>query len=170
MALEIGRTVTKWIRFAVNCTTNAAAEIPIDSLSPIGFVYDETEVTAWQDAVKSYLANQPDAIIEVTGPFDTSPVVALAASGLAPALSGSHTVLAGLPALSHPIGVWIGWGMRGYWTAAEDPAFGVIAATPAVGYTCTKYVVEGQKYSARFVPYGATVPAWGTAIIGAYTP
>jgi len=170
MALTAGRTVTKWIRFCVNAVNNAAAEIPIDSLGPVGFVYDEVELTAYQDAVKGYLANHPDASIDITGPFDTTAQVAMAASGLTPTLSGSHTILAPLTAVTHPIGVWIGWGMRKLWTAAEDPAFGVIAATPTAGYVLTKYQVEGEKYSARFVVYPGTVPAWGTAIIGAYTP
>jgi hypothetical protein len=136
----------------------------VDSISPVGFVSDEVEVTAYQDAVKTYLAGHPDAPIEVSGPFDNSIAAVLAVSGAAPALSGSHTVLAGIYGLGTPLGLWIGFGIRGYWTAG-DPAFGVVAPSATSGYLCTKYTVDGEKYTARFVPYPGTVPAWGTAII-----
>src|SRR5512143_3269179 len=92
--MATGRTVTKWTRFAVDDSAGAPREIPVDSISPVGFVYDEVEGTAYQDAVKGYLANHPDAPIDITGPLDNSAVnVALAASGVAPALNGAHGVL-----------------------------------------------------------------------------
>ena len=162
--MATGRTVTRWTRFAVHDSAGAPREIPVDSISPVGFTSDEVEVTAYQDAVKTYLAGHPDAPIEVSGPFDNSVVAALAASGLAPTLSGSHTVLSGIYGLGTPLGLWIAFGIRGYWTAG-DPAFGVVAPGAASGYLCTKYTVDGEKYTARFVPYPGTVPAWGTAII-----
>jgi len=162
--MATGRTVTRWTRFAVDDSAGAPREIPVDSISPVGFTSDEVEVTAYQDAVKTYLAGHPDAPIEVSGPFDNSAAAALAASGAAPTLSGSHTVLAGIYGLGTPLGLWIGFGIRGYWTTG-DPAFGVVAPGAASGYLCTKYTVEGEKYTARFVPYPGTVPAWGTAII-----
>jgi hypothetical protein len=164
MAANTGRTVTKWIRFGVDDSAGTAREIPIDSLSPVGFVYDETDVTAWQDAVKGYLSNHPDAVIDITGPFDTSAAVAFAASTLAPTLSGSHTVLSAIAGGNTPLALGIHFGIRQYWTAGE-PVFGVVSASTTSGYLCTKYQVEGEKYSARFVPYPGTVPAWGTAII-----
>ena len=162
--MATGRTVTRWTRFAVDDSGGTPREIPVDSISPVGFTSDEVEVTAYQDAVKTYLAGHPDAPIEVTGPFDNSVVAALAASGLAPTLSGSHTVLAAIYGLGTPLGLWIGFGIRGYWTAG-DPAFGVVAPSATSGYLCTKYTVDGEKYTARFVPYPGTVPAWGTAIL-----
>src|SRR4030042_3254391 len=168
---NVGRTTTKWIRFAISDNAGAPREIPVDSIGPVGFTYDETELTAWQDAVKGYLSNHPDCAIDITGPFDTTTAVGLAASANAPALSGSHTVLAPLAApggTTLPRGLWIAFGIRHYWTAAEDPAFGVASPGAASGYVLTKYVVEGEKYSARFVPYPGTTPAWGTAILIAY--
>ena len=167
MALT-GRTTTRWIRFGVNDAAGAAREIPVDSISPVGFTYDETDLTAWQDAVKGYLSNHPDATIDITGPFDTTILTAFAGTGAAPTLSGSHTVLSAIAGGTLPRGLWIAFGIRHYWVAAEDPCFGVIAASATSGYLCTKYVVEGEKYSARFVPYPGTVPAWGTTILGAY--
>ncbi len=164
--MAVGRTKTKWIRFAVDDSAGTPREVPIDSLSPVGFTYEENNLTAWQDAVVGYLAGHPDAPIDITGPFDNSAAAALAASGAAPALSGSHTVLQPIsaPTFTTPLGLWVGFGIRGYWTTG-DPAFGVVAPSATSGYVCTKYNVEGEKYSARFVPYPGTIPAWGTAII-----
>jgi hypothetical protein len=167
--MATGRTVTKWIRFGITDKDGTAREIPVDSISPVGFAYDEVELTAWQDAVKGYLANHPDAPIDITGPFDDTAAAALAASTLAPTLSGSHTVLQYVNTAAYaakmPMGLWIAFGVRGYWTAATDPAFGVVAPSVTSGYVCTKYQVEGEKYSASFKPYPGTVPAWGTAIL-----
>jgi hypothetical protein len=162
-----GRTTTKWIRFCVDAVDGTPYEIPVDSISPVGFTYDETELTAWQDAVKGYLSNHPDAPIDITGPFDTSGLVARAASGLAPALSGSHTVLAPKSAVTNalPGNLWIGFGIRAYWEAG-NPAWGVIDSDNVnYGYILTKYTVEGEKYSARFVPTPGTEPGWGIVII-----
>ena len=164
--MATGRTVTKWTRFGVDDSAGTPREIPVDSISPVGFQYDEADETAYQDQVKGYLAGHPDAAIDVTGPFSNLAASALAASGAVPVLSGSHTVLNPIsaPTFTTPLGLWIGFGIRGWWTAG-DPAFGVVAPSATSGYVCTKYTVEGDKYSARFVPYPGTVPAWGTAII-----
>jgi hypothetical protein len=162
--MATGRTKTRWIRFLVDDSGGTPREIPINSLGPVGFVYEENDVTAWQDAVKNYLAGQPDAAIDVGGPFDNSAVAAVAASGLAPVLSGSHTVLKDIAGVGTPLGLAIMFGIRAYW-ATGDPVFGVVAPSATSGYLCTKYTVEGEMYSARFVPYGSTVPAWGSAIL-----
>lgn len=162
--MATGRTVTKWTRFCVDGSDGTAREIPVDSISPVGFVYDEVEVTAYQDAVKTYLSNHPDAPLDITGPFDTTAAAAVAASGLAPTLSGSHTILSAIAGGVTPLALAVMIGIRGYWTTG-DPVFGIVAAGAASGYLCTKYQVEGEKYSARFVPFPGTTPAWGTTII-----
>jgi hypothetical protein len=74
---------------------------------------------------------------------------------------------AGWTAAKTTMGLWIAFGIRGYWTTG-DPTFGVIAPSATSGYICTKYQVEGEKYSARFVPYPGTVPAWAAAILVGY--
>ena len=166
--MATGRTVTKWMRFGVSNSAGNPREIPVDSISPVGFTYDEVDLTAYQDAVKGYLSNHPDAPIDITGPFSNlADAAAFAASGAAPVLSGSHTILYPLTAVTLPRGVWIAWGIRGYW-ATNDPVFGVVAPSATSGYVCTKYQVEGEKYSARFVPFPGTVPAWGSTILLAY--
>jgi len=116
--------------------------------------------------VIGYLAGTPEAGIEISGPLDNSAAAGLAASGAAPVLSGSYTVLQPIsaPTFTTPLGLWVGWGIRGYWTTG-DPAFGIVAPSATSGYVCTKFVVEGQFYSATFKPYPGSVPAWGTAII-----
>ena len=164
MAAQTGRTVTKWIRFGVDDSGGTPREIPIDSISPVGFVYDETELTAWQDQVKGYLDNHPDAPIDITGPFDNSASVGFAASTATPTLSGSHTVLNGIVGGNTPLALAVHFGIRHYWTAGE-PVFGIVTQSATQGYLCTKYSIEGEKYSARFVPYPGATPAWGTAII-----
>lgn len=164
--MATGRTVSKWTRFAVDDSSGAPREIGVDSISPVGFTYDETDLTAYQDQVKGYLAAHPDATIDITGPFSNLAAGSLAASAAAPTLSGSHTILAPIsaPTFTTPLGLWIGFGIQTWWTTG-DPAFGVVAPSATSGYVCTKYQVDGAKFSARFVPFPGTVPAWGTAII-----
>ncbi len=162
--MATGRTVTKWIRFGVDDSGGVAREIPIDSLSPVGFQWDETELTAWQDQVKGYLVNHPDCAIDITGPFDNSIAAGFADGGAAPTLSGSHTILAPIVGGNTPLALAVHFGMQALW-ADGDPVFGVITATAATGYLCTKYSIEGEKYSARFVPYPGSIPAWGTTHI-----
>lgn len=164
--MATGRTTTKWTRFAIDDSAGTPREIPVTSISAVGFVYDETDLTAYQDQVKNYLAAHPDAVIEITGPFDNTAAAGLAASGAAPTLSGSHTILAPIsaPTFTTPLGLAIMIGIRGYW-ATGDPVFGIVAPGAASGYVCTKYQVEGEMYSARFVPFPGTVPAWGSAIL-----
>lgn len=166
MAVQTGRTVDKWTRFLVDDSGGTPREIPIDSISPVGFVYDEEDLTAYQDQVKGYLAKHPDCPIEITGPWDTTAVAAAAASAAAPVLSGSHTVLnvVSAPTFQTPLGLCVCYGVRHYWEAGE-PVFGIVSPSATQGYICTKYVKEGPKYSARFVPYPGSTPAWGTAIL-----
>jgi len=164
--MATGRTVTKWTRFLVDDSSGTPREIPVNSISPVGFTYNETDLTAYQDQVKGYLSAHPDAVIDISGPFDTTAAAAAAASGAAPVLSGSHTVLVPIsaPTFTTPLGLAIMFGIRGYWTTG-DAVFGVVAPSATSGYVCTKYQVEGEMYSARFVPFPGTVPAWGTAIL-----
>lgn len=162
----MSRTVTKFMRFLVDDSAGTPREIPVDSVSPVGFTYDESDVTAFQDAVKGYLAAHPDAVIEITGPLSNDAAVAAAGTGAAPTLSGSHTVLAPISAVTFttPLGLCVAWGFDGYW-ATGDMVFGIVAPSATSGYICTRYQVDGNKYSARFVPFPGTVPAWGTALL-----
>lgn len=165
MAVQTGRTVSKWVRFVVDDSAGTPREIPINSISVVGLRYDEQDVTAFQDAVKSALANQPEAPIEVSGPWDTSAAVAAAGSAAAPTLSGSHTVLNGINGGGTPLSLGVYFGVRHFWETGE-PVFG-ISSTATTGYTCTSYTVDpsNMTYTARFAVYPGSVPAWGTAAI-----
>lgn len=159
--MATGRTVTKWMRFGIDDSGGTPREIPVDSVGPVGFTFDEVDVTAYQDAVKNYLSGHPDSPIEISGPLDNTVPVGLAASGAAPTLSGSFSVLSLIttPTFTTPLSLWVAWGIRGYW-ATGDPAWGCQS-----GYVCTKFTVEGDKYSASFKPYPGVTPSWLNAII-----
>lgn len=162
-----GRTVTRWVRFGIHDSTGVSREIPISSLTPVGFDYPEEDVSAWQDAVIGFLTQQPTASIEISGPFSTNAASStFAASAQAPVLSGSYTVLKPIsaPTFTSPLALAIHIGIQGYWTDGQ-PVFGVIAATTAAGYICTQFVGDGLTYTAKFQPFPGTTPAWGTSII-----
>jgi len=141
-------------------------EIPINTLTPVGFTYNEFDATAWQDQVMGFLAEHPEANIEVGGPFDNTAAAAAAATGAAPVLSGSHTVLNAVsaPTFTTPLGLAVMFGIRTYW-ATGDPVFGIVAPSATQGYQCFSYTHDGQLYKATFKPYPGSTPAWGTAIL-----
>jgi len=155
MAIQTGRTTFKFLTFSIDDTVPTLRQIPINSLSVVGVVYDEVDLTAWQDAVKGILPGMPDAPIDIGGPFDTT------------ALTGSHTVLSAVNGLLVPLSVNIAFGMRQAYVAVE-PTFG-ITSTATAGYLCVSYTVDPSTmmYSAslRLFP-GSTLPAFGVA---AYT-
>ena len=157
MAAQTGRTVNKWVGFYIHDTSGTLRAIPINTLSVVGIVYDEQNLTAFQDAVNGVLPNMPDAPIDIGGPFDTITAQA------SPTLSGSHTVLAGLNGETTPRTIDVEFGIRHAFEEGE-PQFG-ITATAANGYICTNYTVNpsDMTYSASFRLYpGSAIPAWGT--------
>ena len=164
--MATGRTVSRWTRFLVDDSAGTPREIPVDTISGVGFSFDAVDLTAFQDAVKGYLAGHPDSAIEISGPFSNLAAASAAASAAAPVLSGSHIVLSGIatPTFATPLGLAIMYGIRTYWTTG-DPVFGVVAPSATEGYQCYSYVVDGQKYTASFKPIPGCTPAWGTAIL-----
>ena len=155
---NVGRTVSKFTKLIIGDTGNVLRSIPINSLSVVGVVYDERDLTAWQDAVKGALPDMPEAPIEFGGPFDSSGAVAVAN------LSGSHTVLSPLNGGQTPRTIDVQIGIRQAWVAGE-PQFG-ISQTATSGYVITKYTVdlENMTYTAKAVLFpGSALPAFGTA-------
>ena len=128
MAANTGRTVSKYVNFVIADSGNTIRDIPISSISVCGVVYDEIDVMAFQDAVKSALPGHPDAPIDITGPFDTTAAQAASGTGVAPALSGSHTVLSPLNGAYTPRSVDIQFGIRQTWETGE-PQFGITATS-----------------------------------------
>jgi hypothetical protein len=158
MTANTGRTTMKWVNFLLEDAGGALRNIPISSLTAVGVTFDEVDLTAFQDAVRGRLPAMPDAPIEISGPLDTT------AAAVAPALSGSHTILAPLNGAMSPLTLDIQIGVRHAWEAGE-PQFGITAAA-ASGYIVTNYIVNPQEgtYSARLVLFpGSALPAWGTA-------
>jgi hypothetical protein len=164
MAAKTGRTVSKYVNFVCDDSAGTIRDIPINSLSVCGVVYEEQDVTAFQDAVRGALPNMPDAPIEISGPFDTSAAQSASGTGVAPALSGSHTVLSAINGLMVPLTVDVQFGIRQTWETGE-PQFGITSSATS-GYILTSYTVNANDmtYSARFVLFpGSSLPAWGTA-------
>jgi len=164
MASKTGRTVSRFINFAIEDDTDTMREIPVSDISVVGVVYEEQDMTAFQDAVKGALPGMPDAPIEISGPFDTTAATTASASATVPALSGSHTVLSAICGRIHPLSLDVQFGIRQTYTTNE-PQFG-ITATDTSGYICTSYTVGSDlMYSAKFVLYpGSSLPAWGTGL------
>ncbi len=161
-----GRTVTRWVRFVMDDISATPREIPINSLSPVGFVYEEVESSAWQDSLIGYLRGHPTATIEIGGPWSEKTAVGLAASTAKPTLTGSNTLLHPLisTTFTAPLGLAVMLGENGYW-ATGDPVFGVVSPSTVSGYVLTSYIVDGDSYTARFQPWPGTTPAWGTAAL-----
>lgn len=161
-----GRTVSRWLRFAVGDNANVLREIPIWSITIVGIQYAQIDLTAFQDAVKGMLPGFPDAPIEITGPYDTTAAAGFAASTAAPTLSGSHTVLTTINGGNTPRTVGVLFGDRTYW-ATGAPVFGANQSS-ASGYLCFEYTVipkDPMSYKAIFKLFpGSTIPTWGSSI------
>jgi hypothetical protein len=158
MAVQTGRTVNKFLGIVLGDAGNGTLRnIPISGLSAVGVTYDETDLTAFQDAVKGTLPNMPDAPIDVHGPWSSSPLAGVGT------LSGSHTVLAPLLNGYTPLTLDIQFGVRHAWETGE-PQFG-ITATATSGYLLKKYVVnDDMTYDAEFRLFpGSSLPAFGTS-------
>ena len=163
MAVQTGRTTSNWVNLRIYDYEPVLREIPINGISICGIAYDETDLTAWQDAVSGALPNMPDAPIEFTGPYDVQPAQVASATEVVPALSGSHIVLEPIMGAMTTLTVDIQIGIRHTWQTGE-PQFGITRAA-ADGYILTKYDVdfENMTYAARLVLYpGSALPAWGT--------
>ena len=160
-----GRTVSRWVNFVIEDSAQTIRDIPINSISMVGVVYEEQDLTAFQDLVKGALPNMPDAPIEITGPWSTAAAQAASGSAVAPALSGSHTVLNDLPGAMLPLTLDVQFGDRATYTDGAAQ-FG-ISQSATSGYICTSYTVnaDDSTYSARFVLFpGSALPAWGVAV------
>lgn len=164
--MATGRTVKRWVRFVVKDAAGTLREIPVDSINGVGLDFPEADLTAFQDAIRGVLPDTPDAEVTIAGPLDSSAAQAVAASGAAPVLSGSHTVLAPIAGLSVPLSLGVYIGVRHYWETGE-PTWG-ISSTATSGFLCLSYTVDPNtgKYSAKFKLYpGSAAPAWGTAVV-----
>lgn len=152
MAAQTGRTTSKWTVFKVDDSSGTLRQIAVDSINGVGLVYDEVDLTAFQDAIKGALPAHPDVTITITGPFDTT------------ADTGSHTVLSGIVGGVTPLSLDVQVGIRHAWESGE-PQFGITSSSTS-GFLCFDYQpdLNTGKYSAKFRMFpGSSAPAWGTA-------
>jgi len=163
MAPQTGRTVSKWVGFHIGNAANTAIRwIPVNSISALGHVYDETDLSAWMDAVKGSLPNMPDAPVDISGPFDTT-----ADSSNDTALSGSHTILSAIMAAQvttvTPLTLDVRIGIRHNWESGE-PQFGITGSATS-GYWLKDYTFDpgAGTYNAAFRLFpGSSLPVFGT--------
>lgn len=163
MAPQTGRTATAYIRFVLDDKNGQLDEIPVDSINGVGLDTDVEDVSAWQDAIKNTLLALPSCVINVTGPVDNSALAAASASGVKPVLSGSITLLKDIVGKNTPLALGVLFGMRHYYETGE-PAFGLNFSAGVSGFLCSKFTVDGNKYSASFVVFGTTAPSWLDAL------
>lgn len=164
MSVQTGRLTDNFIRVIIGISSTLY-EWPIDSVNEVGLTYEPKDVSAWQDAIRNILAGQPAAPLKLTGPVDTSALVAAATSGQAPVLSGSFTVLQPINGDRQPHTLQVLFGVRHYWETGEQ-GFGLQRDTSKnSGYTLTKFTVSGGKYNAELDVMGGVAPSWGTALL-----
>lgn len=165
MAANTGRTISKWTKVFIDDSGGTLREIPVSSISGVGLTADEVDITAFQDAVKNVLIGIPGSAITLHGPFDNVVVQAASASGAAPSLSGSHTVLAPIVGLNTPLAFAVCFGMRQYYTTGE-PAFGLNYSAGLSGFLVKSYIVnpDDATYDAELVVFGTVAPSWINAI------
>jgi hypothetical protein len=156
--MTTGRTVGKWVDFIIDDVGGTLRSIPVSTIGGLGVAYDEIDMTALQDAVKSILPGHPDMALVVSGPWDTS---ALASVGT---LSGSHTVLHKLNGQETPLTLDVQIGIRTAWDSGE-PQFGITSSsTNGVLVHVYNVDMESNLYTATIVMApGSAIPAWGTA-------
>lgn len=162
--MATGRTVGKFSKFVIEDNGGTLRDIPVSSINGVGITYDEVDVTALQDALKSALAGHGSVNVSISGPFDNTAAAAASTSGNAASLSGSHTILSALNGVQTPRAWGVFIGIRGYW-ATGDPCFGQNGATSTTGVTVTDYVVDpgAMTYSAKLAIFPGSAPAWGTS-------
>ena len=168
MAVQTGRTVSKYIRFILGDSSNVLREVGVNSIGEIGLTAEEVDLSAFQDAFEGFLSGQPGFELEFGGPHDTIAAAAVAASAAAPVLSGSHTVLQPIDRDTTPRSWGVYFGNRHYWETGEV-TFG-ISRSATSGVWVSKYTLKpdggGISYSARLRLFpGSTGMAWGTAAV-----
>ncbi|KKL14214.1 hypothetical protein LCGC14_2517950 [marine sediment metagenome] len=83
--MATGRTVSKWFNFVIEDSGTTIRDLAVYTISVVGVVYEEQDLTALADQVKGAMSNMPDAPIEITGPFSNKAAVAASGTGAAAA-------------------------------------------------------------------------------------
>jgi len=165
MAANTGRTISRWTKVYIDFTDGVLAEIPVNSINGVGIECPDVDVSAWQDAIRNALVDTGACTITLTGPFDSSAIVAASGSAAAPTTSGSHTVLKALVGLNTPLAFGVCFGMRQYYVTGE-PAFGLNFSAGLSGFLVKSYLPnpDAGTYTASLVVFGKIAPSWLDAI------
>ena len=158
-----GRTVSKWFNFVIEDSVQTIRDVEVYTVSIVGVVYEEQDLTALADQVRGALPNMPSAPIEITGPFSNKAVTAPGGTGAAAAYTGCDTIFPGIVGAILPLTLDCQFGIQALW-ATNMPQFG-ISQSATSGYLCFEYTVDPGTmiYSAKFNLFpGSSLPAWGT--------
>jgi len=164
MAVQTGRTVGRFCKIQIEDAGGTLRDFPVTSIGGVGITYDEVDLSAMQEAVKSFLSGQGVFALTLSGPWDSAAAVTASASGESAAakLSGSHTVLSALNGGLTPRAFGVYFGVRHDWEAGE-PVFGADNCVIVTEYTASP---DAGTYSAKIAHVvGGTAPAWGTTAI-----
>ena len=137
----------------------------MSSINGVGLDFPEVDISAWQDAIRSFLFDRAECAISISGPFDCHQLEVASGSAAAPSLSGSHTVLAPIAGLSTPLAFGVCFGIRQYYVTGE-PAFGLNFGAATSGFLVKSYIVnpDDGTYTAELRVFGQTAPSWLNAI------
>lgn len=164
----MARTVDRWTRFVLKGADATMREIPVDSITGVTLDNQLVDLTAFQDPAHGFLPNTPIVKIKITGPLSTDGAVGMSGTGVAPALSGSFTILSAyspssIPQCAGPLNISLAacYGVGAYY-ANGNPAFGLAAGTATSGFWMSKFEeTGGGKYAAEFDLFpGSTCPSW----------
>lgn len=148
MTAQTGRTHSKFVTIKIGNSSDVVTDITpyINNLGEIGAVFDSVDVSAWSDGAKNYVIGWPDFPFSAGGPFDTT----------------VHTLLAAQCGTYTPRMLDVKLGIRHAWEDGE-PQIGITKSATS-GILCNKYTVNpsDMTWSADFVVFGSTAPAWGT--------
>lgn len=164
--MATGRTSPRFAKFQIEDSGGTMRDIPVNSFGNVGLTYDEIDVSALQELVKSFVTGMANFSLTISGPFDNKAAAAASGSGqdAGSYLSGSHTVLqplnGGLTAKS--FGVY--FGVQADWSTG-DPVFGAVDSIIVTEYTVDP---AAGTYSCKLAKApGGNDPAWGTSAIAA---
>lgn len=160
--MATGRTSPRFTKFQIEDAGGVLRDVPVNSFGAVGLTYDEIDVSALQELVKSFMSGQATFSLVISGPFDNKPAVSASSSGQVAALSGSHTVLQPLNGALTPRAFGVYFGIQAYWSDG-DPVFGADNSVIVTDYTVDP---SAGTYSCRLAHVGGgTPPSWGTTAI-----
>lgn len=161
--MATGRTTPRFAKLQIEDTGGVLRDIPC-TIPATGLTFDEVDVSAMQELVKSFMSGQATFSLAISGPFDNTAAAAASASGESSAahLSGSHTVLEPLNGGNTPRAFGVYFGIQADWSTG-DPVFGADNSVIVTDYTVDP---SAGTYSAKLAHVGGgTAPAWGTSAI-----